>query len=160
MVSEKKSVMSKNHCARTSFWWVRACAPYLWFMQLPNWHFYFTYHLFNALGICAVENFQRFIFGSLPTSSQEKVKLESTFTFTFKLCTIYEVNFIAQYLESCWPATNNDAILTLYVIKTLSLTLSTFCMASNKLIHQTISPSIHWSIHQLINRFIGQSIHW
>ena len=36
--------------------------------------------------------FQRFIFGSLPTSSQERVKQESTFTFTFKFHTIYDVN--------------------------------------------------------------------
>ena len=42
--------------------------------------------------MCAVDNFQRLRFGSLPTSSQESVKHKSTFMFTFTLCTIYEVN--------------------------------------------------------------------
>ena len=28
--------MSTNHCARTYFLWVRACAPHLWFVHLPQ----------------------------------------------------------------------------------------------------------------------------
>ena len=51
VVSGKKSVMSTNHCARTSCLWVRACAPHLWFVHLPNW--YFSLHLpqFSTLEI-------------------------------------------------------------------------------------------------------------
>ena len=31
--------------------------------------------------------------------------------FTFTLRAIYEFNGTSQYLEMCWPATNNDVIL-------------------------------------------------
>ena len=124
IVSGKKSVMSTNHCARTSCWQVPACAPHLCLVHLPNWHFSLHLPPLQRPGICAVENFQRFIFGSLPTSSQERVKQELTFTFT--LHTIYEVNGTSRYIERCWPATNNDAILTLYIIHKLSLAPSTF----------------------------------
>ena len=124
VVSGKKSVVSTNHCARTSCWWVRACAPHFWFVHLPNWHFSLRLPPLQRPGICAVENFQRFRFGSHPTSSQERVKQESTFTFTFTLRTIYKVNGTARYLGRCWPATDNDVILNLYLIQTLSLTLS------------------------------------
>ena len=124
VMSGKNSVMSKNHCARTSCWWVRTCAPHLWFLHLPNWHFSLHLTPLQRPSICAVDNFQRFRFFSLPKSSQERVKQESTFTFTFTLRTIYEVNGTARYLKRCWTATNNDAIFTLYLIHTLSLTLS------------------------------------
>ena len=103
--------MSTNQCARTSFWWVRACAPHLWFVHLPNWHFSLHLPFLQRPSMCAVDNFQRLIFGSLPTSSQESVIQKSTFTFTFTLRTIYEVNGTARYIERCWPATDNDAIL-------------------------------------------------
>ena len=112
VASGKKSVMSKNHSERTSFWRVCACAPHLWFVHLPN--LYFSLHLPPPLqrpGMCVVDNFQRLRFGSLPKSSQESVKHKSTFTFVFTLCTIYMVNGIAQYLERCWTATDKDAIL-------------------------------------------------
>ena len=119
--------MSTNHCARTSFWWVCACAPHFWFLHLANCHF--TLHLppLQCPGMCIVENFQRLIFGnsyspnkfkvhpkrdSLPTRSQEGVKHKSTLTFTFTLRTIYEVNDTAWYLEMCWPSTDNDEILS------------------------------------------------
>ena len=82
VVSGKKSVMSTNHCARTSCWWVRVCAPHLWFVHLPNWHFSLHLPPLQRPGICTVDNFQRLRFGSLPTSSQERVKQKSTFTFT------------------------------------------------------------------------------
>ena len=98
VVSGKKSVMSTNHFARTSCWWVRACAPHLWFVQLPNWNFSLHLPPLQRPGICAVENFQRLIFGSLLKSSQERVKQKSTFTFTFTLRTIYEVNGTAQHI--------------------------------------------------------------
>ena len=111
VVSGKKSVMSTNHFARTSFWWVRACAHHLWFVYISNWHFSLHLPPLQHPGIYTVDNFQYLIFGSLPTSSQEIVRQESTFTFTFTLHTIYEVNVTSRYLERCWPATNNDEIL-------------------------------------------------
>ena len=129
VVSGKKSVISTNHCARTYCLWVSACAPHLWSVHLPNWHFSLHLPPLHRTIICAVDNFQRFRFGSLPTSSQERVKQESSFTFTLR--TIYEVNGTARYLERCWPATNNDAILNLYLIHTLSITLYAFFKASN-----------------------------
>ena len=88
--------------------------------------FPFTYHPFNGPGMCAVENFQHLIFGnskstknftgkpklvSLLKTSHERVKHKWTFTFKFTLRTIYEVNGTAWYLERCWPATDNGAIL-------------------------------------------------
>ena len=164
--------MSINHCARTSCWQVCACAPHLCFVHPPNWHFSLHLPTLKRPGICAVDNFRRFRFGSLPTSSQERVKQESMFSFTCTLRTIYEVNGTARYIERCWPATDNDTILTLYLIHTLSLTFSAFYRASNQLIHQTIDPSInisinksiHQSIHRsfdpLIHRSFDRSIHW
>ena len=157
-MSGKNSVMSKNHCARTSCWWFFACAPHICFVHLPNWHFSLRLPTFQCPGMCAVEIFQRFRFVSLPTSSQEIERQESTITFTFILRTIYKVNGTARYLERCWPATDNDTILTLYLIHTLSLTLYAFYEASNKLIHQTIDPSINTSINQSIHRSIHQLI--
>ena len=167
-MSGKKSVMSKNNCARTSCWWVRACAPHLWFVHLPNWHFSLHLPPLQRPDICGVDNFQRFRFGSLPKSSQESVIQKSLFTFTFTLHTIYKVNGTARYLRVCWPATDNDAIFTLYIIQKISLTLSAFYRASNQLIHRTIDPSIHRSIdplihrsiHQYINTPVDQLIHW
>ena len=125
-MSGKSSVMSTNNCARTYFWWVCACAPYIWFVHPSNWHPPFTYHPLNGPSMCAVDNLQCLRFGNsqslnkftgnpktsiLPTSSQESVKHKPMFTFTFTLCTIYGVNGTAWYLERCWPATNSDTIL-------------------------------------------------
>ena len=147
--------MSTNHCTRTSCWWVHTCAPHLVFVHLTNWHFSLHLPTFQLRGICAVDNFQRFRFGSHPTSSQEIVKQESTFTFIFTLPTIYKVDGTARYLESFWPVTDNDAILTLYLIHILSLTLSTFYRAP---IYRFIHPSIHWYIDRSITPSIDQSI--
>ena len=83
LVSRKKSMMSTNHCARTYYWWVRACAPHLWFVHLSNWHFSIHLPPLQRPGMCAVDNFQRFILGILPESSQEREKQESMFTFPF-----------------------------------------------------------------------------
>ena len=146
-VSGNKSVISTNHCERTYCWWVLACAPHLWFVHLPNWHFSLHLPPLQRPGICAVDNLQRFIFGSLPTSSQERVIQESTFTFTFTLCTIYEVNGTARYLEKC---------SSLSISHTLTLYLSLPCTGPP--INWSIEPSIHRSIHRSINRSIGQSI--
>ena len=144
VVSGKKSVMSTNHFARTDFWRVSACAPHLWFVHLLNWHFSLHLPLLQLPDICAVENFQCFRSGSLLTILQAQLKQELTFIFT--LLTIYEVNGTDRYLKWCRPATDNDTILTLYLIHTLSLTLSALYRASNKLIHQIIKPSIHLCI--------------
>ena len=103
--------MSTNHCERKYFWWFRACAPHLWFMHLPNWHFSLLLSPLQRPGMCTLDNFQCLIFGSLPTSSHESLKHKSTFTFTFTLHTIYEVNGTARYLKRCWPTRDNDAIL-------------------------------------------------
>ena len=101
--------MSTNHCVRTSFWWVCACVPHLWFVHLPNWYFLLHLPPLQRPGMCMVDNFQRLRFGSLPTSSQESVKRKLTFKFTLR--TIYKVNGTAKYLKRCWPATNNNSIL-------------------------------------------------
>ena len=155
MVSGKKSAMSTNHCARTAFWWVRACAPHLWFVHLPIRHFSLHLPPLQRPGMCVVDNVQRLRFASLLTSSQERVKQESLFTFTFTLRMIYEVNV--------------TIVFTLYPIHTISLNLSAFYRASNQLFQQTnqsidpsinpwIDQSIHRSIHRLINPSIHQSI--
>ena len=88
----------KNHCARTYFWWVRPCAPHLWFMHLPNWHFSLHLPPLQCPGMCAVYNFERLRFCSFRTSSQESVKQKLTFTFTFTFRTIYEVNDTATWV--------------------------------------------------------------
>ena len=67
-------------------------STHLWFVHLLNWHFLLHLPPLQRPGICAVHNFQRLRFDSLPTSSQERVKQESTFTFTFTLWTIYAIS--------------------------------------------------------------------
>ena len=91
----KKSEMSTNHCARTYFWWVCACAPQLWFMNLPNWHFslHLTPHKLPVM--CTVGNFQQLIFGSLLKSSEENCITQIN---------IYVYVYIAQHLRSQWSA--------------------------------------------------------
>ena len=123
---------STNHCGRTYFWWFCTLDPHLWFVHLPNWHFSLHLTTLQRPAICKVDNFQRFRFISIPISSQKKYNQEPTFTFTFTLHTIYKVNGTAWYLEKCWLATDNDAILTLYLIHTLSLTIYVFYMSSNQ----------------------------
>ena len=103
--------MSTNHCTIKSFWWVRACAPHLWFLHPPNWHFSIHKTPLQRPGMCAVDNLQHLIFGSLLTSSQEIVKQKSAFKFTFRLRTIYKVNGIDLYIERRWPTTDKNAIL-------------------------------------------------
>ena len=76
MVSRKNSLMSTH----------------LWFVHLLNWHFSLHLPPLQRPGICGVDNFQRFRFGSHQTSLQERVKQESTFTFTFTLRTIYDIS--------------------------------------------------------------------
>ena len=120
-MSEKNSMTSTNHCARTYFWELTLVHLTVGSCTSPTDTSPFTYHPFNGPGMCAVYNFQRLIFVnsqspdkftrkpkivSLPTISQESLKHKSTFTLTFKLRKIYKVNGTTQYIERCWPATN------------------------------------------------------
>ena len=77
---------------------------------------------------------------------------------------VYVYIYIAHHLRGQWNSLiSRKMFLTLYLIHTLSLTLSAFYMASNQLIHRTINPSINpqidRSIHRSIHRLINPSIH-
>ena len=133
--------MSKNH---SGIMWVCACAPHLWFVPLPNWHFSLQLPLLQHPCIWAVDNFQRFRFGRI---------------------NLYDYIYIANhlwYLKRFWTTTDNDEIITLYLIHTLSIVLSAFYRASNQLIHRNIEPSNHQtikpSIHRSIDQYIDSSI--
>ena len=76
----------------------------------PTDTFPLTYHPFNCLDVCAVDNFQRLRFGN--SRSPDNVKHKSMFMFSFTFHTIYGVNGTDQYTERCSPNTDNDAILT------------------------------------------------
>ena len=79
----------------------------------PTDNFPFIYRPFNAPA-CARWTISNALYLAIvghPTSSEGSVKHKSLFRFTFTLRTIYEVNGKSQYLESCSPATNNDAII-------------------------------------------------
>ena len=168
--------MSTNHCARTYFWWVHACAPHLWFVHLPNWHFSLHLPPLQRPGMCAVYNFERLIFCSLLTSSQESVKHKSTFTFTFNLRIIYEVNdtatrvlgvvffnCVSSHLTSFTPHRPHPS-LTLFVRGYLNSFSShfSFIWSIHPLMDRSIDPSIHpsiiQSIYPLIDIPIDQSI--
>ena len=112
----------KNNCARTYFGEFALAHLTFGWCTSPTDNFPFTYHN------CAVDYFQRFIFSnsqspekftgkpkivSLLTSSQESIKHKLTFTFTFTLRTIYEVNVKSWYLERYSPATDNEAIFAI-----------------------------------------------
>ena len=69
---------------------------------------------------------------------------------------VYVYIYIALNLRGQWNSSISRKIfLTLYLIHTLSLTLSAFYGASNQLIHKTINrlinPSIDWSTHRSIH---------
>ena len=156
--------MSTNHCARTYFWWVRACAPHLWFVHLPSWHFSLHLPPLQRPGMCAVYNFERLRFCSLPTSSQESVKHKSTFTSTFTLRTIYEVkdtatwvlgvvlfNRVSSHLPPSPPHRLHPS-LSLFVRGSLNSFSShfSFIWSIHASVDQSIDPSIHPSIIQSI----------
>ena len=97
---------STNHFTRKSFWWVSNHAHHLWFVHLLNWHFRLHLSPFNVRIMCAVDDFQRFIFGnsqssnkfsgntkivSHPTSSQESLKQKVDFYI-----------YIAHHLRGQW----------------------------------------------------------
>ena len=68
----------KNHCARTYFWLVCACAPHLLFIQLPHWYFSFTYQPFKGPVVYVVENFQCLIFFNCQSPDKITVNLKRT----------------------------------------------------------------------------------
>ena len=170
--------MSTNHCARTSFLWVRACAPHLWFVHLPNWHFSLHVPPLQRPGMCAVYNFERksLRFCSLPTSSQESIKHKSTFTFIFTLRTIYKVNNTAtRYLGvvffnrisshlPTFPPHSPHPSLFLFVRGSLNSFSSHFLFiwSIHPSMDRSIDPSIHpyiiQSIYPLIDLSIDRSI--
>ena len=82
-------LLIKNSCVREELTDVNSPL-----VRAPTQLTHFSLHLppLQRPGICVVDNFQRFIFGSLPTSSQERVKQESIFTLTFTLRTIFPRN--------------------------------------------------------------------
>ena len=149
--------MSKNHCARTSCLWVRACAPHLLFVHLPNLHFSLHLPPLRRPGICAVDNSQRFRFGSLPKSSQERVKQESTFTFTFTLRTIYEVNGQLGISKNVPHSLSHSHTLSnsLCLLQGLQL----IDPSNHRSINQSIDPLINPSVNPSIDQSINPSIH-
>ena len=90
-VREEVSDVNRSLC-KNIFLVSSRCAPHLWFVHLPNWHFSLHLPPLQRPGMCVVYNFERLKFCSLPKISQENVKHKSTFTFTFTLRTIYEVS--------------------------------------------------------------------
>ena len=166
VVSGKKSVMSTNHCVRTFFWRVRACATHFWFVHLPNLHLSLHLPPLQRPSMCTVYNFERLIFFSLPTSSQESVKNKSIFTFKFILRTIYDVNDTATWVflvvffnrvsSNLPPFSPNrpHPSLSLFVQGSLNSFSSHFSFIWS--IHPSMDRSIDPSIHPSLNR----SIHW
>ena len=170
--------MSTNHCARTSCLWVRTCAPHLWFVHLPNWHFSLHLPPLQRPGMCAVYNFERgrLRFCSLLTSSQKSVKHKSTFTFTFTLRTIYKVNETATWDFGVvffnrvsahlppFPPHCPHPSLFLFVRGSLNSFSSHFSFiwsihpSMDRSIDPSIHPSIIQSIYPLINLSIDRSI--
>ena len=111
MVSGKKSAMSNNHCARTSCWLVHACAPHLWFVYLPNWHFSLHLPPHKRPGMCAVDNFQRLRFGNSRSPDKFTGKCKQWFVFYAFLwtcqvtdyCQISSVgNCLLCICRGCW----------------------------------------------------------
>ena len=165
--------MSTNHCARTYFWWVCACAPHLWFVHLPNWHFSLHLPPLQRPGMCAVYNSERLRFCGLPKSSQESVKHKSTFTFTFTLRTIYEENDTATWVLgvvsfNCvssnlppFPPNRPYPSLSLFVRGSLNSFSShfSFIWSIHPLMDWSIHPPIIQSVYPLIDPSIDRSIH-
>ena len=172
--------MSTNHYAITYFWWFCACAPHLWFVHLPYWHFSLQLPPLQLRGMCVVYNFERLRFCSLLTSSQENVKQKSTFTFTFTLRTIYKVNYTATWVLgvvffNCVsshlppsPPHHPHPSLSLFVWGSLNSFSSHFLFiwsihpsmdrSIDPFIHPSFNRSIHWSIYPSIDQSIDPSI--
>ena len=155
VVSGKKSVMSKNHCARTSCRWVRACAPHLLFVHLPDWHFFTSPTTPSTPRHMRGRKFPKLYIWQSPDKFTGKSKTRIN---------VYVYIYIAHHLRGQWNSSiSRKMFLALYLIHKLSLTLYAFYRASNKLIHRTIYPSINTSIvrsiHRSIHRLINPSIH-
>ena len=158
--------MSTNHYART------------YFMHLPNWHFSLHLPPLQRPGMCAVYIFKRLRFGSLQTSSQERVKHKSTFTFTFTLRIIYEVNDTATWVLGVvfinhisshlppFPPHRPHPSLSLFSFEVPWIpSFLIFCSFDQSihpwidpLIHPSIHPPFNWSTHWLIYPSIHRSI--
>ena len=144
-VNKNKSLRKKISSVST-----RVCAPHLWVREPPQMTlFHFTYHTPSTAPVCARWTIcRRLRFGSLPTSSKERVKhtrIERLILHSNCAPSMRSISHL-DISKGCWHATDKDAILALYLMRTLSLTLSAFYRASNKLIHRTIDPSINTSI--------------
>ena len=178
IVLGKKSVMSTNHCARTYFWWVSACEPHLWFVHLPYWHFSLHLPPLQRPGMCTVYNFECLKIFSHSASSQESIKHKSTFTFTFTLCTIYEVNDTATWVLGVvffnlfsshltpFPPHSTHPSLSLFVWVSLNsfsfhfLFVWSIHPSMDRSIDPFIHPSVIQSIYPLIDLSINISINW
>ena len=181
VVSGKKSVMSKKITVQEHLVGEFALA-HLTFCSCisPTYTFHFT----------VIAPAQRFRFGSLPTSSQERVKQESTIMFTFTMHLIYEVNgqlnisknvphslshthtlsnslCLLQGLQSFDPS--NHRSIDQYIDRSINPSVNpSIDQSINPSIHRfidhlidpSIHPSIHWSIHPSIHRSFNGSTHW
>ena len=153
--------MSTNHCARTYFLWVCACAPHLWFVHLPNWHFSLHLPPLQRPGMCAVYNFERekLRFCIIPTSSQESVKHKSTIyevndTATWDLGVVF-FNRVSSHLPP-FPPHRPHCSLSLFSFEVPWIPSLLIFHSFDQSIHRWIDPLIHPSIHPSFNR----SIHW
>ena len=168
VVSGKKSVMSTNHCERTPCLWVRAFAPHCWFVHLPNWHFSLHLPPLQCPVICAVDNFQRLRFDSLPTSSQESEKTQ-----------IYVYVYISPSLadellhskeDEDTSGTANTYPKQRQAVLTISFRRRKVLLLVKSVVDRGVkeygggvalySPLIHRFIDHLINPSIHPLIHW
>ena len=126
-------------------------------VHLPNWHFSLHLPPLQRPGMCAVYNFERLRFCSLPTRSQESVKQKLT-------CTIYKVNdtatrvlgavFFNRVYSYLPPFPPNHPPPSLYLFDWGSLN----SFSSRFLYIWSIHPSMDRSIDPLIRLSIVQSI--
>ena len=142
-----------------------------------NLHFSLHLQPLEPPGMCVVYNFERLRFCSLPTSSQESVKHKSTFSFTFTLRTIYEVNDTATWVlgvvffhrvsshlfQSTSPTPPPQPHSLYFHSRFLEFLLFSFFVhfinpSTDGLIHWSIHPSIIQSIYPLIDLSIDWSI--
>ena len=107
VVSGKNSMMSTNHCARSSCWWVCAFAPHLWFVHLPNW--YLSLHLppLQHPGMCMVDNFQRLRFGNSRSPDKFTGKLKTEIN-------IYVYIYIVHHILGQWHISIYQKVFTFH----------------------------------------------
>ena len=68
-VGEEVSDINKSLCKKKC-WWVRACAPHLWFVHIPNLHFFLHLPPLQRPDMCAEENPRRLRFGNIYSSDK------------------------------------------------------------------------------------------